>query len=219
MITILTALRGNHALTSRLLASSRASGVAVKVLATVNNDEDDALVRESGGKTIPVSLYSGDDEVRRVNHIASLYDQLLRLADTDYVILWDDDVLPPYKGLKRLAGAMLKQPDTTAGVVTVYPYSHPDLQDQAVLFWKPFEYGGASIGSIPAGGLHKVWAGGTGFSMWRRKVLLRTIPWTTSFMDGSVPGSDRDLAIKLEKLKLDTFVESSIRCRHDLLPE
>lgn len=217
MVTILTALRGVPALTSRWLRAAT-NGGASKIIAAVNNDADDEAIAGfgDGAASIPVTAYTGSDEIERVTHIAGIYGQLIQAADTELVILWDDDVLPPYKGLVRLAGAMPKPAPSLAGIVTVYPY--PTSPEHAVLFVNPFEHTGAPISSVPQSGLMRVWGGGTGFSIWRRDVLLKTLPWTTAEIDGYVPGWDRGLAIKLHDMGARTLCETSIRCRHDTLP-
>ena len=75
------------------------------------------------------------------------------------------------------------------------------------------------MSSVPSRGLHQVWGGGTGFSIWKTAILKKTIPWKTSANEqGAVPGWDRDFAIKLAKLRLKTYVDAGIRCRHDNLP-
>lgn len=218
MLTILTALRGNRALTARLLTAIKNAGVEAQILAAVNNDDCEGAVKAAGGIAVPVALYTGEDEVQRVNHIASIYDQLIRGAETDLVVLWDDDVLPPFKGLPRLLEAQASEEARKAvGVATVYPYNHPDASDQANLFFKPFVTLGVPMSAVPDSGLHKVWGGGTGFSVWRRSYLLQTLPWRTAETDGTVHGWDIDLALKLAEKKFTTLCECSIRCRHDFL--
>lgn len=215
MAQILTPLRGDPALSARWRAAVESSGVRDKVIATVNNDEDAGMILAMGGTVIRVPAPRIDSEEGRVNYVAGLYDQMIRKAKTEWVILWDDDILPTASGVAKLVDAARKATNDTAGIVAVYPYSTDP--GRAVLFFQP--YGNPeTMNSVPSKGVHPVWGGGTGLSIWRRETILKTLPWKSEVVGGAAQGWDRYLAIKLEALQLKTIAECSIRCRHDMLP-
>lgn len=221
LVTILTALRGDPALSARWAASVAARVIEADIIAAVNNADDKKIVEDLGGTVIIVKPYTAgpDDEVARVNYIATVYDALVKAAKTPWVLLLDDDILPPFDGYERLldAGDAAIGPGV-AGVVTVYPFKGP-VSEQSGFFWMPYDWICAPMSTVPLMGLHKVWGGGTGFSLWRKDVIAKTLPWSTQdYGDGNVPGWDRDLAIKLYDMKATTYLDCSILSRHDNLP-
>lgn len=221
MVTIITALRGVPALSARWAASVAARVIDADILAAVNNEADRKIVEDLGGKVIAVKPYTGglDDEVARVNYIAAVYAELIKAVKTPWVMMLDDDVLPPAGGYERLlAAGDAKIGRGVAGIVTVYPFRGVG-GDQTGFFWLPYDWICAPMSSVPATGFAKVWGGGTGFSLWRKDVLMKTLPWSTKdYGDGNIPGWDRDLAIKLTDMKAVTYLECSILSRHDNLP-
>lgn len=214
MITIITALRGDRALSTRWDARVHASGHPV--IAAVNNAADKAMVdSRTHGHAIEVQPFSGGDEVDRINYISGVYATLLQQVDTPRVVFWDDDMVPPTRGIRLLEVALDQKPDA-AGIVSVYPFKEDPAQ--AVLFWRPFEYAAAPMKSVPNRGIHRVWAGGRGFSIWRTDVLKQTAPWETKRGRDYAPGWDRELAVKLTAMGLETFVHAGLICRHDPIP-
>lgn len=215
MPQVLTALRGNAVLSARWAKAFTDVGFRDTPIVTVNNAEDDALVLSLTPKGVPIAVppFAGGGERDRVLYVAALYEQLIRAAKMEWVILWDDDILPPWRGIETLIAAARKAQSDVAGIVTVYPYE--DQPDWACLYFRPYG-GGVNMSSVPQFGLHQVWGGGTGLSIWRRAVLLETLPWGVPI--GTQYGWDRDLAIKLQEKTLRVMAECSIRCRHDLLP-
>lgn len=211
MPQVLTALRGSSILSNRWKAAFLETGVKDKPVVAVNNPDDEALVKEMGGIAIPVTPYTGTTENQRVRYVSDIYATLLRASKTEWVMLWDDDILPPWKGVWRMVQAARSVESDVAGVVSVYPFEGDTLR--CPLFFKPYGVC-ATVDNLPSSGLHEVWGGGTGLSIWRRQVLLNTIPWA-AFEE---QGWDRDLAIKLADFGLKTMAECSIRCRHDKMP-
>lgn len=218
MVTILTALRGNPALSSRWLRAAANCGIESRIIAAVNNDADEqAVVAVDGAVAIPVILCRSDEHETRINHIADIYQELVTAAETDLVLLWDDDILPPYKGAARLLAAMQEAKPDVAGIVSVYPFN-PDDFGQACLFKRATDQMAVMRDEVPATGMMEVWGGGCGFSLWRREALLATLPWRSNTSGGCIEGWDQDLARKLHAAKLRTLCECSVRCRHDNLP-
>ncbi len=213
MAKVLTALRGVPALTTRWAQAYSESSVRDGLIATVNNPDDQKVVEDLGGAAIPVMPYTGTTERERVLYAASLYELLIRAAKTEWVILWDDDIVPPWMGVTKLITAARKVTPDVAGVVTVYPYVNNPLY--ACLYMAPYQ-GGVPMSVVPIDGIHEVWGAGTGLSIWRRGTLLPTLPWGVPV--NTEYGWDRDLAIKLMESEWKTVAECSIRSRHDLLP-
>lgn len=217
MVTILTALRGNPVLSSRWLRAAANCGIDLRIIAAVNNDADDvALKAIEGAVAIPVTLFEADDETARINHVANIYRELIVATETDLAILWDDDVLPPFKGVTRLTEAMKQAGQDVAGITSVCPIK--DFPEASTIFWKESSLQSLPMSAMPVSGLHQVWGGGNDFSIWRTRVLQQTIPWRSGDREGTIEGCDMDLARKLRDLKLRTLVDCSIHCRHDNLP-
>lgn len=220
MVTIVTALRGNNSLTKRWANSVFATtlvGDEAKLLVSVNNDIDSDIVSSLFplAKIVKVEPFRGGGQEERDSYISDVLNSLLRMVDTDELLMWDDDILPnstlhPYRLIKDLQG----QPSTTAGVVSVHPMS---IQaETSTIVYKPYGVN-AKLKSLPEDGLHKVWSGGTALSCWRTKDFLELLPLKPLITRGTVYGWDRSIAIKLSEKELDTILDASIRSRHDQL--
>lgn len=220
MLTILTPLRGDPLLTQRWLAALAVQNATLKakVIATVNNAADEQLVRDAGGTALLVASWIKADEADRILYAAELFRLMIEAAPEGNVVMWDDDVLPPVGALDRLAADIDAAASDVAGVVTVYPYRYKGATNQACLFMQPFSRAGVMMRSVPIAGLHRVWGGGTGFSIWRRESIHRTLPWKVIEEHGEINGTDQHIALSLHKKELVTLADCSIRCRHDFDP-
>lgn len=217
MTTIVTALRGDSSLTERWVnAYFRCRSLEDKLVLSAVTDADVRLAVELGAtQTFPFAPFSGKDEEARVEYISEIMKAMLSLVETETVVLWDDDIVPPDNGLKLLEDSLAESGPDVAGIVSLHPYASD--QRTASIFFKPF--GAASnMDSVPTEGLHQVWGGGTAFSIWRTDVLKATLPWGPYLSHGTTYGWDYDLASKLEAKRLKTLLNAGIVCRHDRNP-
>lgn len=220
MITVLTMLRGSEKLTNRWAGLYSLEGSGTKLVTSYVTEYDKKESEELGAVfTKKVRAYNGSSESARVHHIAGILGSLLDEVDTPEVLIWDDDIVPPRRAISQISKSLEGAPMTggeVAGIVSVIPFrGYPDSSD---LIFNPF--GVSSFqNSIPASGLHRVWGGGTGFSLWRTEAIRDALPLEPVQFGGSVYGWDRDLAEKLQERGLITLADGSLRCDHDNLTD
>lgn len=219
MFTIVTALRGSPVLSLRWKREflAQTGNEVVPAVIGVSNAFDTDIAIAIQAQSVPSQPWVGDDETDRINHIAGIVSSLIEQVQTEWTVIWDDDILPPEGALASLIAFPAVAPTDVVGLVTVYPY--PDdpkyaSPDYRMLFFTPIGTA-AHVSSVPQDGVHEVWGGGTGFSIWRTAVLKSLLPLKSP---GNGAGWDHDLAWRLFDLGHKTMADCSIVSRHDQLP-
>lgn len=212
--SVCTLFRGEPTLTRGLLASYAVQMRGYRntnLFAGCNNEQDKLAVEAAQGTPVDLAKFTGKDERARIEHVADLWLQILSKVDTDYVVLWDDDVVPPAGALRKLLQVMTDAGKEIAGCVSIYPFR--ENNENAVLFHGD-DYQSLAMQTLDTS-VFEVRGGGMGFSIWRTIALLGTLPWEILTLDGGSPaGFDKDIALKLEAQGLKTLCEGSVRCRH-----
>lgn len=215
MLTVATLLRGRPELTLGFLESFATNkmvfGGEIELIAACNNDHDAKRLESVATKIVRTEPFSGGDEQRRIEFVAYLWMKVLEGIESEFVLLWDDDVVPPSGGIKSLNAAMTAAAKDVAGVVAVYPFR--TSPNTAVLF-QGQGYFPIPINDVP-NSILEVAGGGTGFSIWRTKDLKMTFPWEVHAIFGGAPyGTDRDIAIKLKAAGKKILCDGRTRCKH-----
>lgn len=145
----------------------------------------------------------------KCDYIVDLYNEFLPelCADSDAVLLFEDDIQPPTDGLAVLADALERSTEDVAAVVSIYPQqSDPSL---SMVWGKPYEEA-LSIADIPRFPI-PIYRGGTGFALFRSSALLKALP-----LKRDPEGVDwcEPLGRRLGNLQFRTFAHGGVRCGH-----
>lgn len=215
MITIVTLLRGNPTLSRRwadAIALQRPEGS--QIFAGVTNQDDAELVESMGGRVFWTVPYPGTDELGRINHVCGIYAMILPQVTTEHVVLWEDDILPPPTGIKKLIADAVNAPVITS----VVPFRKEQQTIPGIillmLFYKEVP-SAVTLQHIPKEGLDEIFYGGSAFSIWETSVIQDTLPWqVTEEAHGTIPGWDEVVARQLAAEGKKTMVDLAIRCYH-----
>ena len=117
-----------------------------------------AQVRPMGRRHYMQSL----EGFTNINHVRNVAVHIAMQKDAEYLMFYDDDVLPHNAhGMSKLLASLDQNPDVTV-VGGVYPRRSHEPEPLVVR-----EYGGGTWWGWEEGGLHKVYLTGTGFTMYR----------------------------------------------------
>lgn len=153
--------------------------------------------------------------------IASLYNEAIKHVTTKLVCFWEDDVIPPSHGLKRLLGSM---GENTAVVGSLVFDRHCEQRAMAWNFKavKKMEGNGAMrIDHIPEQvdklwGVKRVGAVSQSFTVARRWLLDRINPpfQARTAMSTTAVGADLVFCMNLGLMGYDILLDCDVRCGH-----
>lgn len=119
----------------------------------------------------PNEIIERSTEPARANseYLAQLYNQTRDLIETEYVLYWDDDIVPPTDGVEKLKQALENSDEKVAGITSVYP-SRPD--PESAVHWMSVAGPVTKLEEIPQI-IHRIYCGGLGFSIWKTEALKK----------------------------------------------
>lgn len=212
MFTMVTFLRGGISNPTPLAAFSQMPSGS-KLIATVNNDADRQAVQSLGGTAVEVVPWDGQGgEWGRHQYVAGLWNRAIPMADTSFILLMDDDIIPGWNVIPVLTSGI--QDSRFSAILCPYPY-HESPASGVRMY--PIFYTEAMIPLeerfIPPR-REQIFTGGMGMSIFRKDPLQACLPVQIIDRFGSPSGTEYDVGLKFRDMAKPVHVDGRLRSKH-----
>ena len=161
---------------------------------------------------------SDSDRWEKHRFVCKLYNKVIPQVSEDYLLLWEDDVIPPYDGLKKLVEEMnivhhvgavsgIYQSRSSRCNITGAYGGRRDGKD----YWHNI----LTYDAVKTGRIIDVDFVGGGFTLFNNAVVQKSLPFRFTFYNDKYPGGwDSDLSRSIRKAGCRIKLHSDVLCEH-----
>lgn len=145
-------------------------------------------------------------------HVANLYNEIIPKINEDFILTFEDDVVPPLDGVKKLFDE-ISLPTKIGAIGGVYASPTNKTETTASLdegIWQ----NNIPLQNIPKSPIKVNFIGG-GFTLWNNSAIKKIVPAIVSFNKyGGLTGWDNNFSLKIREKGYNIYLHGDVICEH-----
>lgn len=150
-------------------------------------------------------------------HVPALYNQILPLVNDDWLVMFEDDVIPPPDALRRLVNAFSYRAKHGA-ISAIYPSRAEVRNDRKIVvgakstltYWGDFFY----EDEITEDKLYEAGFIAGGFTLWENGIIKKLLPLRYEYSGNRHRGWDTNLSADIRAFGYRLFLHGGVWCQH-----
>lgn len=150
-------------------------------------------------------------------HVPALYNQILPLVNDDWLVMFEDDIIPPPDALRKLVNAFSYRAKHGA-ISAIYPSRAEVRNDKKIVvgakstltYWGDFFY----EDEITEDKLYEAGYIAGGFTLWENGIIKKILPVRYEYSNNRHRGWDTNLSADIRAFGYRLFLHGGVWCQH-----